>query len=34
MDVEEVDMKERLWVRMTEYSVLNKVLKEHECEWS
>jgi hypothetical protein len=27
-------MKERIWVRMTEYSVLKKVSKEQECEWS
>jgi hypothetical protein len=29
-----VDMKKRNWMRRMEYSVLQEILKEHECGWS
>jgi hypothetical protein len=34
MSVGGVDMKERILLTVTEYSVLKEKMKEHECGWS
>jgi hypothetical protein len=34
MDAGEVDIKERILMTRTEYSVLKEVLKYNECGWS
>jgi hypothetical protein len=34
MDAGEMNMKERISMMITEYSVLKGVLKENECGWS
>jgi hypothetical protein len=34
MSVGEVEMKERILLISTEYSVLKEKMKEHECGWS
>jgi hypothetical protein len=34
MDAGEVNMKKRISMTRTEYSVLNEVLKFYECGWS
>jgi hypothetical protein len=34
MSVGEVDMKKRMLLSGTEYSVLKEKMKEHQCEWS